>query len=177
MAKFSPMMIAPPVIFAGLALLFYFGMQRENPNSLPSALKGKPAPEVVLGRLGQQKLFDDNGLRADGVKLVNFWASWCVPCRVEAPSLKAMADEGIRIYGVNYKDTDAKALKFLDDFGDPYALGGTDTKGRMAINWGVYGVPETFVIDSKGNIVLRFAGPITQRVLQEQIRPAIAAAE
>ena len=177
MAKFSPMMIAPPAIFAGLALLFYVGMQRENPNALPSALKGKQAPEVVLTQLGQQKLFDDSVLRQDGVKLVNYWASWCVPCRVEHPNLKAMADEGIKIYGVNYKDAEGKALKFIEEFGNPYAMGGADPKGKMAINWGVYGVPETFIIDSKGNIVLRFAGPITQRALKEQIRPAIAAAQ
>jgi cytochrome c biogenesis protein CcmG/thiol:disulfide interchange protein DsbE len=177
MAKFSPLMIAPPAIFAGFALLFYVGMQRENPDSLPSALQGKPAPAVVLGRLGDQKPFDDSDLREGGVKLVNFWASWCVPCRVEHPNLKAMADEGIAIYGVNYKDTEAKALKFLDDFGSPYAMGGTDTQGKMALNWGVYGVPETFVIDSNGIIVLRFAGPITERVLEKQIRPAIEAAQ
>ncbi len=177
MARISPLMIAPPAIFAGLALLFYVGMQRENPDSLPSALKGKPAPAVVLEQLGQQKLFDDSDLRADGVKLVNYWASWCAPCRVEHPNLAAMAEEGILIYGVNYKDTDAKALGFLKEMGDPFAMGGSDAKGKMAINWGVYGVPETFVIDSKGNIVLRFAGPITKRVLEEQIRPAIAAAQ
>ncbi len=177
MAKFSPMMVAPPAIFAGLALLFYVGMQRENPNALPSALKGKQAPAVVLTQLGQQKMFDDSVLREDGVKLVNYWASWCVPCRVEHPNLKAMADEGIKIYGVNYKDAEVKALKFMGDFGNPYVMGGADPKGKMAINWGVYGVPETFIIDSKGNIVLRFAGPITQRALETQIRPAIAAAQ
>ena len=177
MAKFSPMMIAPPAIFAGLALLFYVGMQRENPNALPSALKGKQAPAVVLGQLGQIKLFDDSMLREDGVKLVNYWASWCVPCRVEHPNLVALANEGIKIYGVNYKDTDVKALKFLEEFKSPYTMGGKDPRGKMAINWGVYGIPETFVIDSKGNIVLRFAGPITQRMLESQIRPAIAAAQ
>jgi cytochrome c biogenesis protein CcmG/thiol:disulfide interchange protein DsbE len=177
MAKISPLMIAPPAIFASLAVLFYVGMQRENPNSLPSALKGKPAPAVVLEQLGQQKVFDDNDLRADGVKLVNYWASWCAPCRVEHPNLKAMADEGITIYGVNYKDKDSKALKYLEQFENPYELGGTDSQGKMALNWGVYGVPETYVIDSKGNIVLRFAGPITKRVLENQIRPAIEAAQ
>ncbi|VAV99650.1 Cytochrome c-type biogenesis protein CcmG/DsbE, thiol:disulfide oxidoreductase [hydrothermal vent metagenome] len=177
MAKFSPVMIAPPAIFAGLALLFFVGLLRENPNSLPSALKGKQAPAVVLGQLGQQKVFDDNVLREDGVKLVNFWASWCVPCRVEHPNLVALANEGIKIYGVNYKDTDVKALKFLEEFKSPYTMIGTDPQGKMAINWGVYGIPETFIIDSKGTIVLRFVGAITERTLESQIRPAIAAAQ
>ena len=177
MAKASPLMFAPPLIFAGLALLFFIGMQRENPDELPSALEGKPAPAVEVTQLGQNNLFEDKALRGDGVKLVNFWASWCAPCRVEHPNLELMAGEGITIYGVNYKDEPVKALKFLKDLGNPYEALGADASGRMAINWGLYGVPETYVIDGKGKIVLRFAGPITQRVLESTIRPAIEAAE
>jgi len=166
-------MILPPVIFAGLAVLFYVGMQRENPDELPSALEGKTAPAVQVTPLGEKKPFSDSDLRDGGVKLVNYWASWCAPCRVEHPNLEQLADQGVTIYGVNYKDKPANALKFLNDLGDPYAAIGADENGRMALDWGVYGVPETYVIDGQGQIILRFAGPITDRVLQNQILPAI----
>lgn len=177
MAKLSPLMIAPPVIFAGLALLFFVGMQRENPDELPSALEGKTAPAVQVAQLGGKKLFEDSEIRGEGVKLVNFWASWCAPCRVEHPNLELLTEEGITIHGVNYKDEPAKALRFLEELGDPYASIGADASGRMALNWGLYGVPETYVVDGKGKIVLRFAGPITKSVLESTIRPAIEAAQ
>jgi cytochrome c biogenesis protein CcmG/thiol:disulfide interchange protein DsbE len=111
------------------------------------------------------------------VKLVNFWASWCAPCRVEHPKLEELAAEGLPIYGVNYKDEPDKALAFLAELGDPYAGIGADAGGRMGLDWGLYGVPETFVIDGDGTVVLRFAGPITQSVLDTTIRPAIEAAQ
>ena len=163
-------------MFFGLAALFFVGMQRDNPDELPSALEGRAAPGVQLAQLGQEKLFEDKALRTGGVKLVNFWASWCAPCRVEHPNLQAMAEEGITIYGVNYKDDPAKALNFLNELGNPYAALGADETGRMALNWGLYGVPETYVIDGDGKIILRFAGPITSRILESTIRPAIEAA-
>ncbi|MCV2891807.1 DsbE family thiol:disulfide interchange protein [Lentibacter sp. XHP0401] len=176
MAKLSPMMLAPPVIFLGLAVLMFVGLQREDPDSLPSALEGKPAPAVMVSGLGGKSAFNDQTLRDGEVKLVNFWASWCAPCRVEHPQLEELASEGIAIYGVNYKDKAPNALKFLKDLGDPYKAIGADESGRMALNWGVYGVPETYVISGDGTIVLRFAGPITKRVIAETIRPAIARA-
>ena len=176
MPKLSPLAALPPLIFVGLALLFFVGMQREDPDALPSARAGQPAPPVVLTELSDKVTFDDAVLREPGVKLVNFWASWCAPCRVEHPHLKALAEEGIPIYGVNYKDTPDKALGFLEELGDPYAGIGADDSGRMALDWGLYGVPETFVIDGEGVVRLRFAGPITSRVLEETIRPAMAEA-
>jgi len=177
MAKLSPLMIAPPVIFAALAGLFYFGMQREDADSLPSAREGQPAPVVAVGLLGDKPGFDDATLRDEGVKLVNFWASWCAPCRVEHPNLETLAeDAGVPIYGVNYKDEPGNALGFLDELGDPYAAIGTDASGRMALEWGVYGVPETYVIDGDGTIVLRFAGPITESIMENRILPVIEAA-
>ena len=169
-------MIAPPVIFAGLAALFFFGMQRENPDELPSALTGEPAPAVAVTPLGDKPAFSDEDIRGDGVTLVNYWASWCAPCRVEHPNLAELAAEGVTIYGVNYKDKPGNALGFLQELGDPYTAVGADPKGRMALEWGVYGVPETYVIDAQGRIVLRFAGPITDSVLENKIRPAIAEA-
>jgi len=176
MAKLSPLMIAPPLVFAGLAALFFVGMQREDPDALPSGLKGKPAPAVEITTLGDKKMFSDSDLRSGEVVLVNYWASWCAPCRAEHPNLETLADEGIPVYGVNYKDKPGNALDFLEELGDPYAATGADAQGRMALNWGVYGVPETYVIDGEGKIVLRFAGPITSRMLEDRIRPAIEAA-
>ena len=176
MARFPLLMILPPVIFAGLGAAFFIGLQREDPDQLPSAFAGKAAPAVALDRLGSFEMFDDTDLRDGEVKLVNFWASWCAPCRVEHPNLTALAEEGITVLGVNYKDDPGKALGFLEELGNPYAALGADLEGRTALNWGLYGVPETYVIDGAGNIVLRFAGPVTQRVIEAQIRPAIESA-
>jgi len=169
------LMWLPPIAFAGLATLFVVGMGRDDPDSLPSALAGKMAPPVQVTAVGTWPVFTDADLRAPGVKLLNFWASWCAPCRAEHPMLEALADEGIPIYGVNYKDREADAQKFLGDLGNPFAAIGADS-GRMALDWGVYGVPETYVIDGEGRIVLRFAGPITAAELERTIRPAIAKA-
>ena len=176
MARIAPLLFVPPLAFAALAGLFFAGMQREDPQALPSARIGQEAPAVALEPLGELPVFDDAALQAPGVKLVNFWASWCAPCRAEHPSLEKLAAEGIPIYGINYKDEPGKALGFLDELGNPYAGIGADASGRTAIDWGLYGVPETFVIDGEGRIVLRFAGPITERSLASDIRPAIEAA-
>ncbi len=176
MPRISPLMIAPPAIFAALATLFYVGMFREDKDTLPSAREGQPAPPVVMTQLPGKTPFDDASLRDGNVKLVNYWASWCAPCRVEHPNLETLADEGVTILGINYKDNPANALSFLEELGDPYAAIGADATGRMALDWGVYGVPETYVIDGDGTIVLRFAGPITERVLNSTIRPAIESA-
>ena len=176
MAKIKPMMIAPPLIFAALAVMFYVGMNREDPNQLPTALAGREAPAVIVNGLEGKSGFTDADLRSGDVVLVNYWASWCAPCRVEHPNLEKLADEGLTIYGVNYKDKPENALNFLADLGDPYAAIGTDPQGRMALDWGVYGVPETYVIDGNGVIVARHAGPVTQRVIDETLRPAIEAA-
>lgn len=176
MARISPLMIAPPAIFAAFALLAGIGMFREDKDALPSAREGQPAPPVVLTELPGKTPFTDADLRDGKVKLVNFWASWCAPCRVEHPHLEALADEGLAIYGINYKDDPANALGFLDELGDPYAAIGADASGRMALDWGVYGVPETYVIDGDGTIILRFAGPVTARVVENTLRPALAKA-
>lgn len=173
MAKFSPLMAVPIVVFAGFVGLAVTGMYREDPESLPSAREGQPAPPVVLTEFPGKELFDDASLRDGEVKLVNYWASWCGPCRVEHPSLEALSKEGLKIYGVNYKDQQANAAAFLDELGDPYAGIGRDEQGRMALDWGVYGVPETYVIDGEGKIILRFAGPVTQRVIDTTLRPAL----
>lgn len=174
--SFPWLAILPPVIFAALAGLFLGGMYREDPEALPSTFVGQPAPPVALTSLGDRPPFDDAMLADGRVKIVNYWASWCAPCRIEHPNLMRLKAEGLPLFGVNYKDDPAKALEFLAELGDPYAELGADVAGRMAIDWGVYGVPETFVIDGDGNVVMRFAGPITNVILEKRIRPALAAA-
>ena len=171
----KPLMVLPPVIFAGLALAFWMGMQNGDP-ALPSTMEGRQAPEVSVTPLGSGTPLTQADLTGPGVKLVNFWASWCAPCRAEHPMLTKLASEGVVINGVNnYKDKPENALGFLAELGNPYARIGADS-GRMALNWGVYGVPETFVIDGNGKVVLRWAGPITEAVLERTIRPAMAKA-
>ena len=167
-------MLLPPLAFAAVALAFYVGMQRGD-QALPSMMEGRVAPAVTITPLGDLVPPTDADLRAPGVKLVNFWASWCVPCRAEHPVLEKLAGEGVAIYGINYKDKPADALGLLSELGNPYAKVGADS-GPMALNWGVYGVPETYVIDSKGVVILRFAGPISAQALDATIRPAIAKA-
>jgi cytochrome c biogenesis protein CcmG/thiol:disulfide interchange protein DsbE len=172
-------MILPPVIFAGIAAMFVIGMNREDPDALPSAFEGLQAPAVAVVPLGDLPDFSDSDLRDGKVKLVNFWASWCAPCRAEHPNLTKLKAEGITIYGVNYKDKPDAALGFLNGLGNPYAAIGADESGRMGIDWGIYGVPETFIIDGEGKVVQRYPGPITERSLDDVIRAGIkkAAAE
>ncbi|QCO55051.1 DsbE family thiol:disulfide interchange protein [Pseudorhodobacter turbinis] len=169
------LMFLPPVLFLGLAALFVVGMNRDDPDNLPSAFTGKIAPAVTVASLADHPLFTDEDLRAPGVKLVNFWASWCAPCRAEHPMLEKLSDEGIAIYGVNYKDRAEAAEGFLAEMGNPYRAIGTDER-TMSIDWGITGVPETFVINGEGRIILRFAGPITAAELARSIRPAIVEA-
>jgi len=173
----KPLMLAPLLVFGAFAALALVGLTRENPNELPSALAGRAAPTVQVTPLGEGPLLTDADLRGGGVKLLNYWASWCAPCLVEHPNLEKLAAQGVTLYGVNYKDKPANALGFLAELGNPYTALGADASGRMALDWGVYGVPETYVIDGQGKIVLRFAGPITERVMENTILPAIEAAQ
>lgn len=146
-------------------------------DDLPSTLLDRPAPEFVL-----EPVFEgDPGLatadlKGGGVKLLNVWASWCIPCRAEHPWIEGLAAEGITVHGMNYKDTPANARAFLDELGNPYTLIGADSSGRAGIEWGVYGVPETFVIDDAGRIVYKHIGPITGQTLRDRLLPAIEAA-
>ena len=168
--------VVPPVVFAGLAVLFFVGMHREDPEALPSTRIGQEAPPLSVVAFGDGPQTTDAVLRSGEVSLVNFWASWCAPCRAEHPQLEALATEGIPIHGLNFKDKPENAARFLAELGDPFATMAADPEGRTALDWGVYGVPETYVIDGAGNVVLRFAGPIMPATLAERIRPAIEAA-
>ena len=175
MARISPLMIAPPAIFFGLATLFFVGMQRENPDELPSATVGRQAPEVVVDAVSFAEPFQGEDLRTGELTLVNFWASWCAPCRTEHPTLMQLKDAGVKIMGVNYKDNAGNAAGFIEELGDPFEKGGADPNGRMALDWGVYGVPETYVIDGDGTVLLRIAGPLTQRELAARVQPILDA--
>lgn len=167
----------PVAVFAAVAAAFWFGLTREDGDVLPSTFIDKPAPKTELPALTDAKPGLDAAGLADGtVKLVNVWASWCGPCRVEHPFLMQMAEEGVDIRGFNYKDQPAQAKRFLEELGDPYTRIGTDESGRAGIEWGVYGVPETFVINGEGRIVYKHVGPIQNDDLERKIRPAIAAA-
>jgi len=137
---------------------------------------GHQAPKVEVAALGDLPVLSAADVRAPGVKLVNFWASWCLPCRAEAPMLEKLASQGVTILGVNYKDKPDAALAFLEGTGNPYAKVGADSAGRMGIDWGIYGVPETFVIDGKGKVLARLAGPISPETLKQTIAPAMAKA-
>lgn len=170
----KPLVLLPPLAFVAMAGLFWWGMQRQDPSQLPTAFAGKPAPAVQVQPLGDNVPFTDADLRDGQIKLVNYWASWCAPCRVEHPQLEALADDGVAIYGVNYKDNPDKATGFLNEMGNPFAKAGADPQGKMATDWGVYGVPETFVIDGDGKVLFRFAGPLTQEVVADQIEPLLA---
>ncbi|TVS01162.1 MAG: DsbE family thiol:disulfide interchange protein [Rhodobacteraceae bacterium] len=172
MGKIRIFMLLPPLIFAAIAALFFFGNIREDRDALPSAREGQPAPPVVVTQLGDKAVFDDDSLRSGEVKLVNFWASWCAPCRAEHPLLEELAEE-VPVFGVNYRDQPDRALDFLDELGDPFAGIGADTAGRMGLDWGLYGVPETYVVAGDGTVILRFAGPITREIVANRIRPAM----
>ena len=171
-----PLALIPPVVFAALLGALGWQMVAGGDQELPSALIGQLAPAVPDTLLAPLPGFSATDLADGQVKLVNFWASWCAPCRVEHPHLTALAAEGIAIYGINYKDDPANALAFLTELGNPFAAALTDPDGRRALDWGVYGVPETFVIAGDGTVIARMAGPVTQRALTERLRPALSAA-
>ncbi len=168
-------MLAPALGAIAVLAVFLLGLQREDGGrNLPSTLIGKPVPEFELPPLyDDQPGFSTADLKTPGVKLVNVWASWCVPCRAEHENLVAIAATGIPVYGINYKDTEAGAKGFLEELGNPFTLIGTDRKGRVGIEWGVYGIPESFVVDGQGRIVYKQIGMISEADIGNKIMPAI----
>ncbi|MBM3527759.1 MAG: DsbE family thiol:disulfide interchange protein [Alphaproteobacteria bacterium] len=172
--------LVPLALFLALAALFFFRLGSGDPSRIPSALIGRPAPETALPPV--------EGLVRDGkpvpgvthadfqgaVTVVNVWASWCVPCHDEAPILMKMAeDKRIRMVGINYKDQPENARRFIGRYGNPFVAVGADPKGRASIDWGVYGVPETFVVGRDGRIAYKLVGPISEANLAGALQPAI----
>ncbi|MEX0841461.1 MAG: DsbE family thiol:disulfide interchange protein [Xanthobacteraceae bacterium] len=170
----------PLIFFLALAALFFYRLGGDDPGVVPSALIGKAVPATTLPPLPG---LDRDGKPVPGiapelfpgkVTLVNVWASWCGPCREEAPLLDQLArDKRIQIVGINYKDQPDNARRFLGRHGNPFAAVGADTAGRTSIDWGVYGVPETFIVGRDGRIAFKLIGPITPENLQMQVKPQI----
>jgi len=165
----SWLMVLPLVVFLALAALFWSRLGDGDPSRIPSALIGYPAPEISLPPL--QGLLS-NGAQVPGldpanfngkVSVVNVWASWCVPCHDEVSLLTELAkDNRLQLIGINYKDAPDNAQRFLGHYGNPFASVGVDGNGRAAIEWGVYGVPETFIVGRDGKIAYKLVGPITR---------------
>jgi cytochrome c biogenesis protein CcmG/thiol:disulfide interchange protein DsbE len=178
-------LIWPLAIFALLALLFALALRSGDPSRLPSALIGRPAPAIVLPALeglsdGARAIpgFATADLAKGEVSVVNFWASWCVPCVQEHPLLVTLKEQtGVKLYGINYKDQSATARRFLGRYGNPFAAVGVDGNGRAAIDWGVTGIPETFILNGKGEIVYKHIGPISPETLEGKIMSAIRSAK
>jgi cytochrome c biogenesis protein CcmG/thiol:disulfide interchange protein DsbE len=174
------LVLLPLALFLSLAALFLFQLFAGDPSIVPSALIGHPAPATSLPPVA--------GLERDGtalpgldpksfsgaVTVVNVWASWCVPCRDEAPLLVQLSrDTRFRVIGINYKDEAANARNFLAHFGNPFAAAGADSSGRAGIEWGVYGVPETFIVGRDGKIAYKLVGPITPDNIDSMLKPQI----
>jgi len=170
----------PLALFVALAALFFLRLGGGDPSRVPSVLIGRAAPATVLPPV--------EGLERDGkplpgitseifsgkVTLVNVWASWCVPCHDEAPLLHQLSqDQRFQIAGINYKDQPENARRFLGRYGNPFVAAGADNNGRAAIEWGVYGVPETFLVGRDGRVAYKLIGPITKENLQTELTPAI----
>lgn len=181
-ARSKLMVYLPLVLFLALASLFFYSLRTGDPSKLPSALIGKSAPTFALPALegfGAPSGLSLSDLKQGKVTLVNIFASWCLPCRDEHPLLvqlskdAALVANGVRLTGIAYKDEPANSQKFLAEVGNPYALIGVDKSGRTGIDWGVYGVPETFVVRGDGSIAYKFVGPLSPETMRNTLIPEI----
>jgi cytochrome c biogenesis protein CcmG, thiol:disulfide interchange protein DsbE len=181
----SWMTALPLLAFAALAAVFWFRLGTGDPSKIPSALIGRPAPQATLPPLqdltagGTQVPGLDPAAFKGKVSVVNVWASWCVPCHDEAPLLTELSnDKRLQMVGINYKDAPDNARRFLGRYGNPFSIVGVDANGRASIEWGVYGVPETFVVGRDGIIAYKLVGPVTldniNAVLKVEIEKALA---
>lgn len=178
------LVLLPLLVFAALATLFLIRLWSGDPSRLPSALIGKSAPKTDLPALAGLTTRDgtpipglSNASFPGELTLVNVWASWCIPCADEVPMLEKLSqDKRIKLVGINYKDPTDNARRFLNRYGNPFAAVGVDADGRTAIDWGVYGVPETYLVDRSGTIVYKLVGPVTAENLAGTLDPEIAKA-
>lgn len=163
----------PLVLFISLVILFLSSLQND-PGKVPSPLIDRPAPEFTLPTLHRPGTTISKSDLLGEVSLINVWASWCVACRIEHPLLVETArTESVRLYGLNYKDEREPALRWLQQLGNPYLDSGFDADGRIGIDYGVYGVPETFVLDKQGYIRYKHIGPVDRRQLENVILPLV----
>ena len=176
MARISPFILLPPVLFAAIAGLFLGGMLTDDGDDRPSVFVGKPAPAITDVALDGYPGVDPALLTNGEVTLVNFWASWCAPCRVEHPTLTRLAEEGIPIVGVNFGDDPDNARAFLSEHGNPVASVPFDPGKRTAIDWGVTAPPETFIVAGDGTVLFRYAGPLIGSDYEQRFKPALEAA-
>lgn len=177
------LVVLPLIVFSVVAVIILMRLFAGDPSRIPSALIGKAAPQTPLPALegltrdGAAIPGVDPGLFKGKVTLVNVWASWCVPCHDEAPLLTELAkDPSLQLVGINYKDVADNARRFLGRYGNPFAAVGVDGNGRASIEWGVYGVPETFVVGRDGRIAYKLVGPITPENLERVLKVEIAKA-
>ncbi len=177
------LVVLPLGVFIALAALFLFRLYAGDPSRIPSALIGYPAPPTNLPpvegliRDGKPVPGVTNATFAGAVTLVNVWASWCVPCADEVLFLDQLSkDKRIQLVGINYKDAPENARRFLNRYGNPFAATGADGNGRTSIDWGVYGVPETFIVGRDGHIAFKLVGPIDANNLAKTLEPEIAKA-
>lgn len=165
--------LLPLLLFLAVAAFLAAGLKR-NPRELPSPLVGKSAPAFQAARVGARDATFSPRDMAGKVWLLNVWASWCAPCQLEHPVLMRFAQKGlVPVVGLNYKDQEAASLQWLRVHGDPYLLSASDPEGRIGIDYGVYGVPETFIIDARGVIRFRHAGPLTHELIEQRIAPLV----
>tara|TARA_Y100000590_G_scaffold30811_1_gene34134 strand:- start:2137 stop:2667 length:531 start_codon:yes stop_codon:yes gene_type:complete len=163
------LLILPSILFLSILLIFFYLLIIDrNPNELPSNLLNKNVPKFESESLLEEKKFVSSDVFGKKIKLVNFFATWCKPCRDEHNYVKRLSNqEGIEVIGINYKDNNQKAIGWLKELGNPYSNIAIDKNGRIAIDWGVYGIPETFIVNSKGIIKYRHVGPITKKIYEK----------
>ena len=159
----------PLILFVVLAMFLMRGLQLD-PKELPSALIDQPLPAFALPALGGERQLQRSDVTGE-VSLFNVWATWCVSCRVEHPYLTQLAREGVAIYGINYKDEDVAAQRWLDELGDPYIVSIADREGTLGLDLGVYGAPETYLVDAKGVVRYRHVGVVDERVWTTVLAP------
>ena len=165
-------LFVPLILFAVLAAFLFRGLELD-PKAMPSALIDRPLPEFKLAALGGDRLLSRKDVTGE-VALFNVWATWCVSCRVEHPYLGLLAERGIPIYGINYKDDDTDALRWLEELGDPYIANIADREGTLGLDLGVYGAPETYLVDADGIVRYRHVGVVDERVWQTVLGPIYA---